>query len=107
MIMECADFANKYIDEKAPWALVKEDADHARTVCTVALNALRILMIYLSPVLPVITNKLSQFLGIDPQQWSQLPDHIGDCSINAYEHVLKRLVLAEVNDAIFQPVQSN
>ena len=33
MIMDCADIANKYIDEKAPWALVKENPEQAQIVC--------------------------------------------------------------------------
>ena len=76
IIMECADIANKYIDEKAPWALVKEDRRQAQVVCTVSLNALRILMIYLSPVLPCIIKKLAQFLTIRLQTWDQQQDHL-------------------------------
>ena len=56
--------SNKYIDEQAPWALVKTDVAKAQVVCTVALNTLRILIIYLSPVLPKLCEKLTAFLGI-------------------------------------------
>jgi methionyl-tRNA synthetase len=99
--MECADIANKYIDEKAPWALVKEDEDAARVVCTVALNAFRILMIYLAPVLPELTKKLASFLNLSNQNWSELDSYIQDISINPYEHVLKRLILEDVNKLLF------
>lgn len=101
LIMECADIANKYIDEKAPWALVKEDEDAARVVCTVALNAFRILMIYLAPVLPELTKKLASFLNLSNQNWSELDSYIQDISINPYEHVLKRLILEDVNKLLF------
>ena len=101
MIMECADIANKYIDEQAPWALVKENPDQAQIVCTVSLNALRILMIYLSPVLTQVTAKLAQFLNIEPQTWDQLGEPIVESTIQPYEHILKRLVLDEVNSQLF------
>jgi len=101
MIMECADIANKYIDEQAPWALVKKNLDQAQIVCTVSLNALRILMIYLSPVLTQVTAKLAQFLNIEPQTWDQLGESITNSTIQPYEHILKRLVLDEVNSQLF------
>lgn len=98
-IMECAEMVNKYIDDKAPWAMVKEDEESARIVCTVALNALRMLNIYLSPVLPNVTQKLFDFLGVSSQPWTNLLNHMTEHTIGAYEHVLKRLVLDDVNDA--------
>jgi methionyl-tRNA synthetase len=96
MIMQCAELANKYIDDKAPWALVKDDADAARVVCTAALNALRILCIYLAPVMPGVTQQLFSFLGVSPQHWAQLPQHITNATLAPYEHVLKRLTLDDV-----------
>lgn len=96
MIMQCAELANKYIDDKAPWALVKDDADAARVVCTVALNALRMLCIYLSPVMPGVTQQLFSFLGVSPQHWAQLPQHITNATLAPYEHVLKRLTLDDM-----------
>ena len=99
-IMECADLANKYIDEKAPWALVKDDPEAARKVCSVALNALRILSIYLSPVLPTITAKLFAFLNLQQQQWADLNSHVTHSSVQPYQHVLKRLTLEDVEKLI-------
>lgn len=101
LIMQCADIANKYIDEKAPWSLVKDDKEAARIVCTVALNSLRILIIYLTPVLPRITEKLRQFLIINFQGWGHLDHHILNSKIASYEHVLKRLDLKQVNSYFF------
>ena len=93
MIMECADIANKYIDAQAPWALVKDDPAAAQVVCTNALNALRILMIFLAPVLPVLTQKLADFLGIQPQNWSQLSENIGACARAIKNFSFNKLVL--------------
>lgn len=90
-IMDCADLVNKYIDSNAPWALVSENKQRAQSVCTTALNALRLLMIYLRPVMPQIVSDLSAFLQIEPQDWRNLEDHLVHAQILSYQHVLKRL----------------
>ncbi|MEK9726601.1 MAG: methionine--tRNA ligase [Candidatus Margulisiibacteriota bacterium] len=104
-IMECADLMNKYIDEKAPWALVKDDPNQAQVVCTTALNGLRILMIYLSPVMPKIVEKLASFLNIEVQSWESLSMHLLDTDIAPYEHILKRLTVDDLA-AIFGATES-
>ena len=58
-------------------------------------------MIYLAPVLPEVTRKLASFLNIGYQNWSELEVHIQDTMISPYEHVLKRLVLEDVNQLLF------
>ena len=59
-------------------------------------------MIYLSPVLPELTKKLSVFLNCEPQSWNELNSNFTDHLINPYEHVLKRLVPDDVHDALIQ-----
>lgn len=63
LIMACADKANEYIDDKKPWSLNKIDGKQAQVqaVCTVALNIFRQLMVYLAPVLPIMTQNARQF----------------------------------------------
>jgi methionyl-tRNA synthetase len=100
LIMQCAEIANKYIDTKAPWGMVSEQPDQARAVCTTALNCLRVLMIYLGPVIPIVVQKLEQFLSIEHQSWAQLQDNIEDIALQPYEHVLKRLTVDEANQAL-------
>ena len=100
LIMECAEMANKYIDDKAPWAMVKEDEEAARIVCTVALNALRMLNIYLSPVCPNITQKLFDFLGVSGQSFGELSLNLENAKIQPYDHVLHRLKLEDVTSLI-------
>ncbi|MCC5824695.1 methionine--tRNA ligase [Alkalimonas sp.] len=63
-IMALADKANQYIDAKAPWVLVKDDSkqQEAHDVCSMGLNLFRVLMHYLSPVLPQMTAETQAFL---------------------------------------------
>lgn len=101
-IMLLADVANKYIDEKAPWALVKENPETAAAVCTDGLNCLRILMIYLKPVLPAIAAGVEKFLAIPSLAWTDLETALLDHQIQPYEHLAQRLDLAEVAKTLGQ-----
>jgi len=67
-IMTLADQANQYIDEKKPWALIKNpDQRHAvQDICSVGLNLFRVLMIYLKPVLPDTAAHVEAFFNIPP-----------------------------------------
>ncbi|MGA0241432.1 MAG: methionine--tRNA ligase [Candidatus Marinamargulisbacteria bacterium] len=102
-IMAGADLANQYIDTHAPWALVKTDPEQARIVCTVALNALRLLTIYLMPVMPDITRKIHAFLNNTATQWDTLNQTIESTRIQPYTHILKRLKPADVETLIHAP----
>lgn len=63
-IMLLADQANAFIDAEKPWQAIKDltQAQAVHQVCTTGLNLFRILMIYLSPVLPFLTQKVENFL---------------------------------------------
>ncbi len=58
--------ANKYVDERAPWNLVKEEATHGQ-LCTVMYNlveCLRITALVVRPFLPTTGDKIWIQLGI-------------------------------------------
>src|SRR5207244_6750158 len=75
--------ANKYIDEEAPWQVVRTDRARAGTVLYNTLEAVRIATILLSPWLPTATGRVWEQLGIaaslatqrldDARQWGGLP----------------------------------
>ena len=58
--MDLADITNKYINDNTPW---KKDKDEAAYIATTALNAFNILTIYLSPIIPKITQEAFKFLN--------------------------------------------
>ncbi|MEK9766701.1 MAG: class I tRNA ligase family protein, partial [Thalassolituus sp.] len=70
-IMTLADRANEYIQAKAPWAMSKEEGREQEVldVCSVAVNLFRQLMTYLSPVLPELADKTSEFLNLENLDW--------------------------------------
>lgn len=64
-IMALADKANRYVDEKAPWVLAKQEGADAelQAVCSVGINLFRVLMAYLKPVMPLLAERAETFLG--------------------------------------------
>lgn len=95
-IIGFADETNKYIDTKAPWDVVKTNPEEAARICTSGLNAFRLIMIYLKPVLPRITAGAEKYLNIKPLAWEDLNTTIADHPINPYEHLAKRLELKQI-----------
>lgn len=63
--------ANKYLEEKAPWKMAKEDLAGAGHVLATTLEVLRITAILLSPVMPRKMAELLQRLGIEKADWAQ------------------------------------
>jgi methionyl-tRNA synthetase len=70
-IMELADRANRYIDQHKPWALAKDAARAAQVlgIATQGLNLFRVLLSYLTPVLPRMSQAAATFLGTHFKDW--------------------------------------
>jgi len=70
-IMALADKANQYIDDKKPWLVAKEEGkdQELHDICSVGINLFRLLVAYLSPVLPKLALDSEDFLNIDNQLW--------------------------------------
>jgi methionyl-tRNA synthetase len=92
-IMALADEANRYIDDHKPWQLIKEEgqADNVHAICTQGINLFRVLMTYLSPVLPFTAQRAAEFLGEPLDSWSRLDSPMLDCSINTFQPLLTRI----------------
>ncbi|ANJ66450.1 methionine--tRNA ligase [Halothiobacillus diazotrophicus] len=92
-IMALADFVNQYIDEKKPWAMAKspETQPAVQGVCTDGLNAFRILMTYLTPVLPAMSAQAARFLNLRALNWSALDVPLVARPIHPYEALMTRV----------------
>ena len=51
--------ANHYVDEQAPWVVAKQEGRDAdlQAICSMGINLFRVLMTYLKPVLPKLTER--------------------------------------------------
>jgi len=97
LIMDLADITNKYINDNTPW---KKDKDEAAYIATTALNAFNILTIYLSPIIPKITDEAFKFLNQTNQSIDDIEKRLEN-NINKYKPLLKRL------DPIIIPEEKN
>ena len=87
LIMDLADYVNKYINEETPW---KKDEDEAVKISTTALNSFKILSIYLHPVIPNLTNEALNFLNIIDFTFDSIEKPLTK-KINNYKPLLNRL----------------
>ena len=97
IIMDLADDINKYINEETPW---KKDNQEAVTIASTAINAFKILSIYLHPIIPNITKEAFKFLNVDLSSIDDV-DKILTNKINNYKPLLNRL------DKIIIPEEEN
>jgi len=63
--MALAQEANRYLDDKAPWKVLKEDRTAAATSLYVALGVISALKTALYPFLPFSSQKLHDYLGFE------------------------------------------
>ena len=61
--MSLAHEANRYLDEKSPWKIIKQDKQASATALYVAISVLSVLKTVLYPFLPFSSQKLHEFLG--------------------------------------------
>ncbi|WP_350559046.1 methionine--tRNA ligase [Psychrobacter sp. CAL346-MNA-CIBAN-0220] len=93
LIMQCADKANEYIDDKKPWALAKLEGSEqeVQDVCSVAINIFRQLMVYLAPVLPELTANAKGFLNIDDLSFASRNQWLLGHQINKFKPLMQRI----------------
>ncbi|MDJ0917150.1 MAG: methionine--tRNA ligase, partial [Woeseiaceae bacterium] len=107
-IMLLADAANRYIDEHKPWVMIKDEDRQSEVhgVCTQGINLFRSLMIYLSPVLPAVSDKARTFLDEATWQWSDATTPLLGTSINKFEPLLTRVESKQVENMVEQSKQA-
>ncbi|HEY1092322.1 MAG TPA: methionine--tRNA ligase [Burkholderiaceae bacterium] len=102
--MLLADRVNEYVDQNKPWELAKQEGKDAvlHDVCSVCIEAFRLLTIYLKPVLPALSAKVEAFLKVEPMQFADAARALGAHQIGAYEHLMQR-VDPKLLEALFEP----
>ena len=102
-VMLLADRVNEYVDQHKPWELAKQPGMDAalHDVCTVCLEAFRVLTVYLKPVLPGLAAKVEAFLQVAPLQWADAQRSMGAHTVGAWQHLMQRVDPAKV-EALFE-----
>jgi len=98
-IMDLADKVNGFVDENKPWEIAKDptrDIDLQR-VCSVTLEAFRMLSLYLKPVIPQVAAGVEAFLSIPPLSWSDIDQPLSSKNpIKAYQHLMTRVEAPQI-----------
>ena len=104
-VMSLADAVNEYFDAKKPWLLAKDLDTHRaelHAVCTDVLNAFRLLVLYLTPILPQLAGRSAAFLNCPLDRWALAGELLPDGhAIAPYEHLMQR-VDAKMLDALLE-----
>jgi methionyl-tRNA synthetase len=104
-VMLLADRVNGYVDQNKPWELAKQEGMDGRPhdVCTVCIEAFRLLTLYLKPVLPALAAQVEDFLKIQSLQWTDATRELGaGHAIGEYKHLMQRVDLKQL-EALFEP----
>jgi methionyl-tRNA synthetase len=102
-VMLLADRVNEYVDQHKPWELAKKPDTIAalHDVCSVCIEAFRLLTLYLKPVLPALAVQVEAFLKIAPLQWADSHRALGHHTIGEYKHLMQR-VDADMLESLFE-----
>ena len=104
LILECADRANPFVEDAAPWNLRKDESkqQQLQDVCTVALNSFRQIVIYLSPVLPRLADQTAELLNdpIGPGDWDKSKTPLTGTPVAKFKHMMKRVEMKDVEKMI-------
>ena len=98
-IMALADKANQYVNDEQPWVISKDPSarDKLHNVCTQGINMFRILIYYLSPVVPQLAHRTAEFLNDPIDLWKRIDEPLLDHEISGFVHLLQRIQKKDVD----------
>jgi len=108
LIMTLADQANRYIEDKKPWVMIKKDdeVENVQLVCTQGINLFRTLMIYLTPVIPDLAEKTRELLNESTWNWESATAPLLGHKINKFKPLLTRVEKEQVDKMVEQSKES-
>ncbi len=97
-IMALADVANRYVDEQAPWVVAKQEGRDAdlQAICTMGINLFRVLMTWLKPVLPSLSERAEAFLN-QPLSWDEIEQPLLNHTLSPFKALYNRIEMDKVN----------
>ncbi len=96
-IVTLSDEADRFLERREPWVTVKTDLEKTQATLTAAINAVRILTIYLKPILPKYVRKVERFLNIDALSFADVEKLLENHKINDFERLFERVDEKQVN----------
>jgi methionyl-tRNA synthetase len=93
LIMAQADEANRYIDDKKPWVVAKQEGSdlELQAICSQGLNLFRLLAAALKPILPNIVQQAETFLNAPVNYWQDVEKPLLSHTISNYQPLITRI----------------
>ncbi len=104
-ITNLADQCNRYVDNKQPWVTIKQEPEKTRTTLTAVINAVKIITVYLKPVLPVYAKKVEQFLNVEPLGFDDVETVMQNCKINKFQRLIERVDKEKIEKMVEESAQ--
>ena len=101
-IVSLTEDVNKYIDNKQPWATVKTDLDVTAVTLSTVLNTVRVLTIYIKPILPELAAKIEHIIAVEPMSIDDVDMILVDHEINDFIRLIERVEMEKVEAMIEQ-----
>lgn len=100
-IMALADVANRYVDEKAPWVVAKQEGkdQELQDICSMGINLFRILMTYLNPVLPGLSKRAEAFLNTE-LSWDAINTPLLNHDVAPFKALFNRIEMTKVDSMV-------
>lgn len=107
-VMSLADEANRYIEQKKPWVMARDDSQlsDVQGVCTQGLNMFRALMVYLTPVVPFLASDAREFFLEDDWDWTSAQSPLLGQAVAKFKPLITRVEQSQVDKMIEQSKQT-
>ena len=99
-VRDICDNANRFFDQEAPWETIKIHREEAHEVISTVINIFRIIVIFLTPILPSYSSQVRFFFGEDHYTWDSLSS-LQTGKIQSYSHLLQKLSMDAVKKLIY------
>ena len=104
-IMACADQANAYIADAAPWAVAKDESrrDELHVILSTGINLFRAIACALKPVLPATVARAEEFLALSAggfDSFACIAQPLSDHRLRPYQPLLTRIDSAKISAMI-------
>jgi methionyl-tRNA synthetase len=98
--MGYATLGNKYLTDKAPWKLVKQDPEAAGTVLNNTLQLIATVALLLRPFVPSTSLKIAHMVGLHETGWGNLS--IRDLIAPGQRLAAPTLLFEKIEDAVVE-----
>ncbi|VFP83337.1 Methionine--tRNA ligase [Candidatus Erwinia haradaeae] len=107
-IMKLADIANRYIDQKAPWLIAKQTGRETelQEICSMGINLFYILINWLQPVVPSLTQRSEKFLN-HKILWKNIEHPLLNHKINEFKTLYHRIDTKQINHLMESAKEEN